>query len=286
MRIGVNLPNYGPLGSRDAVTAIAERAEALGYTSLWTSDHILLPTSEPEPFGNLLESLVTLTWIAARTRTIRLATGILVLPQRDPLLVAKQAATLHHLSGGRLTLGVAAGWIEREYEFLRADFTHRGAIEDEYIGALRALFEQERPEFHGDHIDFADALFSPLPATPLPIVVGGDGTAALRRAAALGDGWHGLWRTPTEVRAARTVLSAASRSPFAISVRTKAHPGAHLTGPDAGSALHGTDAEVVARAAEFAAAGVDELVVEPQTDTLDGFLGQLSRLADLVVPVE
>ena len=88
MLVGLNLPNYGPLGTRDAVTAIAERAEALGYASLWTSDHILLPTDEPEPFGHLLESLTTLTWIAAHTRTIRLATGILVLPQRDPVLVA------------------------------------------------------------------------------------------------------------------------------------------------------------------------------------------------------
>ncbi len=285
MRVGVNLPNYGPLGSRDAVAAIAERAEALGYTSLWTSDHILLPTSEPEPFGNLVESLTTLTWIAARTDTIRLGTGILVLPQRDPLLVAKQAATLHHLSGGRLTLGVAAGWIEREYAFLRADFRHRGAIEDEYIDALRALFEQERPEFHGRHIEFADALFSPRPTTPLPIVVGGNGTAALRRAAALGDGWHGLWRTPAQVVAARTVLATATRRPFTISVRTKAHTGRQLTGPDADSALHGDDAAVIARAAEFAEAAVDELVVEPQATTLDGFLEELSRLAGLIVRV-
>ena len=174
--------------------------------------------SEPEPFGHLLESLTTLTWVAAHTRTIGLATGILVLPQRDPLLVAKQAATLHHLSDGRLRLGVAAGWIELEYAFLRADFRDRGAIETEYIGALRALFEQARPEFHGDHVEFADALFSPRPATPLPIVVGGVGPAALRRAAAPRDGWHGLWRTPAEVRAARTVLNTAARHPFGISV--------------------------------------------------------------------
>jgi len=282
MRVGVNLPNYGPLGSREAVTMIAERAEALGYSSLWTSDHILLPTSEPEPFGNLLESLTTLTWIAAHTRTIRLGTGILVLPQRDPLLVAKQAATLHHLSGGRLTLGVATGWVEAEYAFLRADFRHRGVIEDEYIGALRALFEEDRPEFHGRHIAFADALFSPRPATPLRIVVGGDGTAALHRAATLGDGWHGLWRSPAQVRAARAVFATATRRPFTISIRTKAHTGSPLSGPDAESALHGDDAAVRARAAEFSAAGVDELVVEPQTTTLDGFLDELSHLAALL----
>jgi probable F420-dependent oxidoreductase len=286
MLVGLNLPNYGPLGTRDAVTAIAERAEALGYTSLWTSDHVLLPTSEPEPFGHLLESLTTLTWIAAHTRTIRLATGILVLPQRDPLLVAKQAATLHHLSSGRLTLGVAAGWIEREYAFLRADFRHRGELEDEYIGALRALFEQDRPAFHGAHIEFGDVLFSPRPASPLPIVVGGDGPAALRRAATLGDGWHGLWRTPDQVRHARDVLATAAHRPFTISARTLAHTGEKFAGPETTAALHGSDTDITTRAAEFAAAGVDELVVEPLTDSLDGFLDQITRLATLIVPVE
>jgi probable F420-dependent oxidoreductase len=286
VRIGLNLPNYGPLGTRDAVTTIAERAEALGYTSLWTSDHVLLPTSEPEPFGHLLESLTTLTWVAAHTRTIRLATGILVLPQRDPVLVAKQAATLHHLSGGRLTLGVAAGWVEREYAFLRADFRHRGELEDEYIGALRALFEHDHPAFHGAHIAFEDALFSPRPTSPLPIVIGGDGPAALRRAADLGDGWHGLWRTPDQVRQARDALTGATRTPFTISVRTLAHVGATITGPRAETALHGGDTDITARAIAYAAAGVDELVLEPLTDSLVEFLDQITRLATLIAEPE
>jgi alkanesulfonate monooxygenase SsuD/methylene tetrahydromethanopterin reductase-like flavin-dependent oxidoreductase (luciferase family) len=101
MLIGVNLPNYSSLGHRDAIVAIAQAAEGLGYASLWTNDHVLLPTSRPEPFGNVLESLTTLSYLAASTHRIRLGTGILVLPQRDPLLVAKQAATISHLSGGR-----------------------------------------------------------------------------------------------------------------------------------------------------------------------------------------
>ena len=142
MRFGLNLPNYSSLGHRDAMIAIAERADELGYTSLWTSDHILLPTSLPDPFGNLLESFTTLSYLAARTEHIGLATGVLVLPQRDPLLVAKQAATVHHLSGGRLTLGIGVGWIPEEYGYLRADFHSRGALADEYIAAMRTLFER------------------------------------------------------------------------------------------------------------------------------------------------
>jgi hypothetical protein len=98
MIFGVNLPNYSSLGNRDAMVAIAERAEALGYSSLWTSDHILVPKDRPEPFGNVLESFTTLSYLAACTEHIRLGTGILVLPQRNPLLAAKQAATIQHLT--------------------------------------------------------------------------------------------------------------------------------------------------------------------------------------------
>src|SRR5689334_2646164 len=104
MIFGLNLPNYSHLGNRESMMAIAGLAEGLGYSSLWTNDHVLMPSNRPEPFGNVLETFTTLSFLAARTETIRLATGILVLPQRDPVLVAKQAATLHHLSGGRFTL--------------------------------------------------------------------------------------------------------------------------------------------------------------------------------------
>jgi len=93
--LGLNLPNYSRLGNRESMIAIAQRAEELGYSSLWTSDHILIPANRPEPFGNVLETFTTLSFLAARTETIRLGTGILVLPQRDPLLAAKQAATIH-----------------------------------------------------------------------------------------------------------------------------------------------------------------------------------------------
>jgi probable F420-dependent oxidoreductase len=195
---GLNLPNYSSLGNRVSMIAIAEKAEELGYSSLWTNDHILIPADLPEPFGNLLETFTTLSYLAARTETIRLGTGILVLPQRDPLLVAKQAATVHHLSGGRLVLGLGVGWIAQEYSFLRTDFGSRGQLADEYIAAIRVLFESDRPAYHGDHINFSDALFSPRPRTPIPIVVGGSSKPALRRAARLGDGWYGLRLSPEE----------------------------------------------------------------------------------------
>src|SRR5882762_8626952 len=160
MIIGVNLPNYSSLGYRNSIVDIAQTAEALGYASLWTNDHVLLPTSLPEPFGHVLESLTTLSYLAATTHHIQLGTGILVLPQRDPLLVAKQAATISHLSGGRLALAVGVGYIKEEYAYLRADFGNRGRLADEYIAAMRELFESDTPEFHGPHINYADVCSS------------------------------------------------------------------------------------------------------------------------------
>jgi probable F420-dependent oxidoreductase len=271
MIVGLNLPNYSSLGHRDAVTAIAERAEELGYASLWTSDHVLLPQTLPEPYGNLLETFTTLSYLAARTERIGLGTGILVLPQRDPLLAAKQAATVHHLSGGRLTLAVAVGWIEQEYGFLRADFARRGHTADEYIPAIRALFETDKPEFHGPHISYADVLFSPRPSSRLPIVVGGTSRAALKRAATLGDGWYGISRTPQEVTAALAVLDEYGRGEdFRVSLRSKL---------PAGSAAE--NAEQVRRYAE---AGVDQLVLELEATELSDFLGQMTRFTREVAP--
>jgi probable F420-dependent oxidoreductase len=286
MRFGLNLPNYSSLGYRDAMVAIAERADALGYTSLWTSDHILLPTSKPDPFGNLLESFTTLSYLAARTERIGLATGVLVLPQRDPLLAAKQAATVHHLSGGRLTLGIGVGWIPEEYGYLRADFHSRGALADEYIGAMRTLFETDAPDFHGAHIDYSDVLFSPKPSVPLRVVVGGTRYAALKRAAALGDGWHGLYLSPDQARAAVATLNEFGHADaFEISMRTMTRVGGAIDDAEPETVLHGDPAEIVQQIERYAAAGVQHLIIEPVSSDLDDFLDQINRFAhDAIAP--
>jgi probable F420-dependent oxidoreductase len=280
MIFGLNLPNYSSLGHRDAVTAIAERADELGYASLWTSDHVLLPETLPEPFGNLLESFATLSYLAARTQRIGLATGILVLPQRDPLLAAKQAATIHHLSGGRLTLGVGVGWIEQEYGYLRSDFHARGHIADEYIPAMRTLFEAEGPEFHGPRINYSDVLFSPKPSPRLPIVVGGTSRAALKRAATLGDGWHGISRTPEEAAAAIAVMdSYGLKSDFRVSLRAKMRIGEAAGDTGDGSVMDGSPADIAERVRRYSDAGVDQLVLEPGATELDDFMDQMTRFA-------
>jgi probable F420-dependent oxidoreductase len=285
MIFGLNLPNYSSLGNRDAMIAIAERAEALGYSSLWTSDHILVPKNRPEPFGNVLESFTTLAYLAARTERIRLGTGILVLPQRNPLLVAKQAATVNHLSGGRLTLGVAVGYIEEEYAYLGADFANRGRLADEYIAALRELFESDAPDFHGEHFSFTDALFSPRPRVPIPIVVGGSSPGALKRAAKLGDGWYGLRLSPESARAAIVTMDELGHRPdFALSLRVQTRVGGTIADAEPEATLHGDAGAIVEQVNRYGAAGVQHLVIEPISNHLQDFLDQLERFAEEVVP--
>jgi probable F420-dependent oxidoreductase len=288
MRVGVNLPNYSDLGTRDAISAISDTAEELGYASLWTTDHVLLPTRLPEPYGRLLESLTTLSYLAARTERIGLATSVIVLPQRDPLLVAKQAATVHHLSDGRLTLGVGVGWVEEEYRWLRADYRRRGRLADEYIAAIRELFDADQPRFHGPSIDYDDVLFSPRPVSPLPIVVGGASQAALTRAATVGDGWHGIRHTPDQVRTfAETLRSQPLRPGFEISLRTPIRLHGNIDDAEPGTALCGSIASIIDAAGAYAAAGVDHLVLEPAAQELTDFLDQLTTFArEVLVAVE
>jgi probable F420-dependent oxidoreductase len=285
MIFGLNLPNYSGLGDRESMIAIAEKAEELGYSSLWPSDHILIPASLPEPFGNLLETFTTLSYLAARTQTIGLGTGILVLPQRDPLLVAKQAATVHHLSGGRLTLGVGVGWIAQEYSYLRTDFGDRGRLADEYIAAIRVLFESDRPVFHGEHINFSDALFSPRPRVPIPIVVGGSSRAALRRAATLGDGWYGLRLSPEAASAAIDELHRIGhRQDFALSLRLQVRVGGTVDGADPATALHGDADAVTERLQKYRDVGIGQVVIEPLASGLEDFVEQMTLFARGVAP--
>jgi probable F420-dependent oxidoreductase len=285
MIIGVNLPNYSSLGYRDSLVAIAQTAEALGYASLWTNDHVLIPASRPEPFGNVLESLTTLSYLAASTNHIRLGTGILVLPQRDPLLVAKQAATISHLSGGRLSLAVGVGYIKEEYRYLRADFHNRGRVIDEYISAMRELFESETPEFHGPHITYSDVLFSPRPSPRIPILVGGDSPAALKRAATLGDGWYGLWQSPDQVRESVAAINALRRrEEFEVSVRVVTRIGTSIPDTDPQTSLQGDADAILRKIQQYSDAGLDRLVIEPVSTDLDDFLQQLARFADEITP--
>jgi probable F420-dependent oxidoreductase len=189
VHLGVILPNFGSGSSPDRIRRTAEAAEELGFDSVWTTEHIIVGPEAVNPYGRVYDALVTLGWIAGWTERIGLGTSIVILPLHNPLLLAKQTATLQELSAGRLTLGVGMGWHRNEYDFVGVPFEGRGRRGDEAIRLLRAVWSGAR-DFDGTWWSFHDATSQPHPSPQPEIWVGGSSDLAIRRARRLGDAWH------------------------------------------------------------------------------------------------
>lgn len=190
-RFGLAVENFTPSPKEpdvEAILAYGRRAEELGFASLWVWDHMLLGTRRPFPF---LESLSTLTALATATRSVRLGTGILVLPLRNPVVLAKTAATVDRISGGRLTLGMAAGWYEREFDACGVPFKRRGRIFEHNLEVMERLWTGEPVGGEQDGIAYRNALMLPRPVQqPRPkVLIGGYVDRVLRRVATRSDGW-------------------------------------------------------------------------------------------------
>lgn len=218
MRIGLFGINLGACARPEVAARVAQAAEAAGFDSVWTGEHVVLPDpqappSPAPPQTPFLDPLVALAHLAAATARVRLATGIVILPQRNPLVLAKEAATLDVVSGGRALLGVGAGYLHQEFAALGVPFERRGPRTDEYIDAMRALWTMERPAFSGAFVSFAgvDAQPRPVQKGGVPIVVGGASPGALRRAVARGHGWYGFALDPAATARCLEGLARAAR---------------------------------------------------------------------------
>lgn len=212
MRVSFNLfglpaSAYGP---------IAERADALGFDTLWLAEHLITPSTfdTPYPYGAdgsppyptqtpMSDVWSVLGHLAARTERIRLGTGVYILPLRHPIVTARAAATVQDLAEGRFLFGVGAGWLRGEFEAAEMSFFDRGARMEEDVAILHALWDEQPSSFSGQHHDMPPVYFSPAPLHPVPIFVGGISAAARRRAAAFGDGWYGPACSLAESVAAR-----------------------------------------------------------------------------------
>jgi probable F420-dependent oxidoreductase len=269
MKLGFSLCNNQGIEDVQALVALAVRAEALGFDSVWVHDHVFNVAHVRERIGGgpYYEPLALLSYVAARTTRVRLGTSVLVLPYHNPIRLAKTAATLDVLSGGRLVLGVGVGAVEEEMVAMGTPFKERGAFTDEAIAVMRALWTQETPRFDGRYSRFAGMPFSPKPLQqPIPIVIGGVSRAAIRRAARVGDGWQPLGFGPDalarEIGTLRKEARACGRDAAAIPVAISMNLGAGARGR---FALGSKPAEVLQHARAFAQAGVDTLVVSVTT---------------------
>src|SRR5690606_5640285 len=203
VKFGIAFANTGPFAHPDGAAALADAAEQAGFESVWAVEHVVVPRdyASTYPYArdgkmpggsdfDLPDPLVWLTWVAARTTTLRVATGILILPQRNPIVLAKEVATLDVLSGGRVQLGVGIGWLREEFEVLGASFPDRARRTEEHVEVLRALWREEAASFQGETVSFTDTICRPRPVGgTVPIHVGGHAAAAARRAGRIGDGF-------------------------------------------------------------------------------------------------
>ncbi len=286
MKFGIAFANTGPFVEPDAAATFAAAAEANGFESLWTVEHVVVPSGYESTYpysadgkmpgredSPIPDPLIWLAYIAGATTRIRLATGILILPQRNPVVLAKELATLDHLSGGRMTLGIGIGWLAEEFAAIGIPFSERAGRTDEYVAALRALWSDD-PTHHGEFASFTNCIVRPRPvAGAIPIHVGGHSTAAARRAGRLGDGYFpvsgGSFAELAELfDLARSSAAAAGRDPAAIEMTTG---GAAASGPI------GVD-EIRA----LADIGTDRILVPSYTFWRDP-AEQLARYADTVI---
>ncbi|MBF6333118.1 TIGR03619 family F420-dependent LLM class oxidoreductase [Nocardia transvalensis] len=207
MRLHVVLPDESAAMPVSQLVELAQEAEALGFAGVWLPDHVLPPAEYGPVYGGVYEPLMTLAHVAAATSRVTLGTSVLILPLREPILLAKQAATLAHLSGDRFVLGVGVGWQPYEFEAVGADFAERGAITTAALQLIRRLHTGAGGPYADNHYAFDErAVFQPVPATPVPLLIGGNSDAALRRAALVGDMWQGVGLTPAQFATRRDRL--------------------------------------------------------------------------------
>lgn len=315
MEFGLALPGRGPLAHPDRIAKIAARAEALRFTSLFVTDHVVLPVSAARsvypystsgtlpggPRQDYLEPLSVLAWLARVTRRVRLGTSVLVAPLRQPVLAAKMLATIDVLAGGRLILGVGVGWLREEFEALGAPpFEERGRVTDEYLTLLRRLWTEDPVAFEGRYWRLPPVHALPKPVRPggIPIWIGGHSEAALRRAGTLGDGWHPIGLRPPVLllpdeyaaRAKQVHMYAqqAGRDPAAVTLSFRAPmevrgPRDKAPGGDR-PLFQGTAAQVADDLRRYQAAGVSHVVFDPVHPDLKAVLANLERFAEEVRP--
>jgi probable F420-dependent oxidoreductase len=310
VKIGIHLGNNGASASASSIATLAARAEELGFDSLWVSDHVAIPTEiastypygppgsfSPELTQNFWEAFSVLAFVAGMTKRVELGSSVIVLPQRPPLLIAKQWATLDALSGGRTILGIGAGWMREEFDALGfgAYFDKRGVATDEAIKIFRDAWTTDGPiQANGEAYQFRPVLMWPKPARPrgLPIWIGGHGRRSIRRAAELGDGWQPLRISVEELNGHTAYLHQQleryGRKPgdVTISLGVLAHPpGTRAAGEAEQWELAGDPDVSAERLRAYQQAGVEHFLVNcPRGMSTSGMLEAYEYVARKVRP--
>ena len=295
MKIGICIPNHWGVEDVQSIFQLATRAEELGFDSVWVSEHIFNVSYVFDRIGDkpYYEPLTILSYVAAITKRVGLGTSVLVLPYHNPIRLAKTAATLDVMSGGRLMLGVGVGVIEQELNAMGSPFTRRGTISDEAIAIMKELWTREDPSYQGEYHSFSDMKFSPKPLQKphIPILIGGVSRAAIRRAVRMGDGWHPAILSPEElgqgIHYLRQQAQATGRdlSEIPVSIRLDMGVPGAARGTVPSRYSLGTEPEEILRNAQaFEGLGVETIVMSPNTGNTEEILAAMEMLARDVMP--
>jgi probable F420-dependent oxidoreductase len=280
MKLGLFAINSGACAESDVAIEVAQASEAAGLESVWTGEHVVLPDpqvapSPVGPFTPFLDPAVALAFIAARTTTIKLGTGIIIVPQRNALVLAKEMASLDVVSKGRLLFGIGVGYLEPEFRALGKTLEHRGAKTIETLEAMREIWNAEHPRYEGQHVSFSGVQARPVPIqrpTP-PIHMGGNGPAGWRKAVTHAHGWYGFNRTLEQTVQAITGIAQARRD----------FERPEWLGSDIEISITPVGPIDAATVAAYSALGVDRLIIlpSPRADRA-GLLTLVEQLATMV----
>ena len=273
MNVGIHLPQYGRAAGPTAIRETAVAAEALGFTDVWVSDHVVQPAAQGYPSPYLFDPFLSLAWAGAATQTIGLATSVLVAPQYQPLWLANATSSLDALTGGRVKLGIGVGWSEAEFVALSQEFHNRGRRTDEILEILELCWGTDPTSYEGEFYRFADIRVLPKPAHPIDVWIGGGSAASLRRARRFGNGFQLIGLKPDTVVEPIEQLRAdhPDAGTYTISLRTGWDP-------------QGMDPDEIARERDaFAAAGVQHVVSAPWRSDLTSWLRSMELLAEIVI---
>jgi probable F420-dependent oxidoreductase len=293
MSYGVCLPHYRTVAATDVIVETAQHAEELGFDSVWVTDHVVIPERIAPMFGEVFyDPFVTLSYVAARTNRVRLGTTCIILPYRNPIAVAKMVSSLDNLSGGRVIFGVAAGWVEAEFQALGAPYQERGAITDEFLRVILELWTNPEPRFEGRHYSFSGIKFQPRPLQKPrpPIWVGGNSRRAILRAVEFGDCWHPTFLTLDDMEERIAYLREASATegriePLSVAVRaTLGFEAAEAVGAYS-RPLSGTPEKIAADIRAYQAAGVTDFLFDLAGETIEDFQRTMEVFADKVRPL-
>jgi probable F420-dependent oxidoreductase len=289
MQIGFSLHNNWGVEDVQAIIRLASRAEALGFASVWVHDHVFNAGHVFHRIGSkpYYEPLTILSHVAAHTQRVGLGTSVLVLPYHHPIRLAKTAATLDVLSGGRLTLAVGVGGVEPESNAMGSPYAERGAITDEALAVMKALWTQDVPRFAGKYHCFSGMHFAPKPLQKphIPLWIGGNSRAAIRRAVRLGNGWHPFAVLPEAlcqgIGYLREQAQMAGRdiAEIPVSLSIPLIPTAH------GNGLGTDPGEIVQKVQAYASVGVQMIVIPGHTGNMAEILPMMDMLAQKVLPV-